>query len=120
MPFQWMKKCYFIGVQRRQDSSPMTERTRTSVGHPVIHKKIDAWRKEAETKVMHNTPSMIKLLLLLPLGPSCLVLHVHKRDKLTSYYIECTWRKKHPDTGTGTPTTAIMGQKGQRSDLEKE
>ena len=58
----------------------MTARTRASVGHPIIQKKIDAWRKEAKTKVVHKSSGMIKSFPLPPLGLSPLVLHVHKRQ----------------------------------------
>ena len=70
---------------------------RAFVGHPVIHKKLILGEKKQRQK--SSAIPLAKLLPLPPLGPSCLVLHVHKRDKLTSYYImymeEETPRHRH-------------------------
>ena len=79
----------------------MTARTRASVGHPIIQKKIDAWRKEAKTKVVHKSPSMIKSFPLSPPGPCPLVLHVHKRQ--IDFLLKNVHGRRNTQTQTQVP-----------------
>ena len=70
-----------------------------------------ALMKRGETEEVHNMSGVVMCNPLPPLGLPYAVLHVRKRDKMTSCLKMCLGRK-HPNTGTSTPTTVIYGLKG--------